>query len=234
MLLRTFRSEDDLAMARDGKLAAIDVMIDVTKNNIRPQQERLARLLADAANLERVGKPVAQHLSDGIAQAEREIRDAYATIVGREQQKDSIRIRAEQDLIRFRQLKDLPVFRVPILVGEVHPVLHNIVTCAGSEECDRLWEKAIAYTRRHATTAIQSGSAVLLITAPPVAEQDIGLILSRIDDKEGPGALLFLDLQCERSARGKELCQGQRAEGIVGGFRPAITGRDASDTPLQE
>ncbi|MGB5737569.1 MAG: DUF4124 domain-containing protein [Thiohalocapsa sp.] len=38
VLLRTFRNTDDMLMVRDGKLSAIDVMIQVTKGSLRRQQ----------------------------------------------------------------------------------------------------------------------------------------------------------------------------------------------------
>ena len=75
VLLRTFRSVDDLLMARDGKLAAIDVVIQVARGNIRRQQDWLRNLRADAANLERAGKPVPQHMTESIGKTERFIRD---------------------------------------------------------------------------------------------------------------------------------------------------------------
>jgi hypothetical protein len=226
VLLQTFRSEDDIEMAREGKLAAIDVMIDVTKNNIRRQQEWLAGLLTDAANLERTGKAVPQHLSDNISQTERSIRYAYSTIVDRENQKKSIRTSFDQDLLRFRQLKHLPASGSRIKARETRPILHNIVTCSGPEECADLWNKATAYIRRNATTPVQTRGENIFITAPPATEQDISLILTRIDEKDGVGASLFLDLQCERSLRGEKMCEGPQARGIIEGFRPALAGED--------
>jgi hypothetical protein len=228
VLLRTFRSEDDIKIARDEKLAAVDVMIKVTKNNVRRQQEWLSRLRSEAADLERAGKPVPQRLSNNIARAERTIGAAYSNILDREAQKDSIRTRFGQDLVRFRQLKDLPKKETPVKAQDPRPILHNIVTCEGPEECSRLWEKSTNYVRLHANTAVQASGDNILITAPPTDEQDISLVLSRIDDKEGPGASLFLDLQCERSLRGEKRCESQQAQEIVRGFRAAIMGEDGA------
>ena len=226
VLLRTFRSEDDVKMARDGKLAAIDVVINVTKNKARRQQEWLAGLRSEAGDLERTGKPVPRHLSDNIDQTERAIRDAYAIILDREAQKNSIRSSFEQHLIRFRQLKNLPETDASELAQDPRPILHNIVTCAVPEECSRLWEKSTDYVREHASTSVQDSGENIFITAPPASEHDISLILSRINDKEGPGASLFLDLQCHRSVRGQQKCQGQQAQDIIQGFRSAIMGED--------
>lgn len=226
VLLRTFRSEDDIKMALDGKLASIDVMINVTKSNLRRQQEWLAGLRAEAGNLERTGKPVPKRISDGIAQTEKAIKEAYSTIVDRERQKDSIRTKFDQDLVRFRHLKDLPASDSPIPAEDARPMLHNIVTCSSREECDYLWTKATAYVRENATTPLQTSGENIFITAPPAAEKDVSLILSRLNDQNGLGASLFLDVQCKRSLRGEELCESELAQHIMDGFRPAITGEN--------
>jgi hypothetical protein len=102
------------------------------------------------------------------------------------------------------------------------------VTCSGPEECADLWNKATAYIRRNATTPVQTRGETIFITAPPATEQDISLILTRIDEKESVGASLFLDLQCQRSLRGEKMCEGPRAQGIIEGFRAAIVGEDAA------
>jgi hypothetical protein len=231
MLLRTFRSEDDILMARDGKITAIDVMIGITKNTILRRQERLVKLLAQAADLERVGKPVPPQHRDSIAHLEHAIRDSYVTILEREKQKSTIRTESERDLARFRQLKNLPQSEFPTQPRGKRSTLHNLVACPDPAECDRLWAKATDYVRRHATTAVQASSSVVFITAPPGDEQDISLILSRIQDKKGPGASLFLDLQCKRTANGRDFCQGQEAQAVIQGFRAVLGGADQPLTP---
>jgi hypothetical protein len=227
MLLQTFRSEDDLLMARDGKIEAIDVMIEVTKNNVRRQREWLSGLRVQAANLERAGKPVPKRLDDGIANIEAAIRDAYATIVERESQKQQIDQRFASDLERFRQLKNLSAGGQRRSRQDARPLLHNIVTCADAAECDRLWERAETYVRDHATTKVQAGSDNLLITMPPKREDDISLILSRIDEPDSTGSSLFLDLQCQDSAGGEQTCRGPEAASIIRGFRAALTREEA-------
>ena len=110
ILLKTFRSVDDMVMARDGRLASIDVQERLTRSNIRRQKDALRALLAlgtDAANLERTGKPVPRSQGDSIGKAELAILDAYSEILDREQHKQEINASFAADLKRFRQLKGL-------------------------------------------------------------------------------------------------------------------------------
>ncbi len=222
VLLQSFRSEDDIIMARDGKIAAIDVMIEVTRSNVGRQQRALGRLRSEAADLERAGKPVPQRLSRGITDMERSIRDAYAGILDRQAQKESIYARSDKDQERFRQLKRLPTPQEGQAEKEARPVLDNIVLCSASSECDRLWDKAVAYVRANAATPVPPSSSTILITAPPAAAEQISMILSRINNKKDEGATLFLDLQCQHTVRGVRACKSEEAKKLIQGFRSAV------------
>jgi len=223
-LLRTFRSVDDLVMARDGKLAAIDVAIQVARGNIRRQQDWLRKLRTDAADLERAGKPLPQHHVEGLSKTERQIRESYATIVDREQQKEAVRQDFDRDLKRFRQLKDIPEDRPEVPRGSPQFALRNLVTCDTDAQCDHYWARAVAYVQAHATTAIQTSGANIVITAPPEKREDLSLTLSRIQEDDSSAASIFLDLQCKNQASGDSSCGDQRAAGVLNGFHEAVTG----------
>ena len=83
MLLRTFRNTDDMLMVRDGKLSAIDVMIQVTKGSLRRQQDWLAQLRGEAAELERAGEPLPDQLRGRIAATEHALNQTMAKILDR-------------------------------------------------------------------------------------------------------------------------------------------------------
>jgi len=225
VLLRTFRSADDMVMARDGKLASIDVMVQVTRSNIRRQQDWLRGLRADAANLERTGKAIPAHLSDSIGKTEKSIREAYSAIVDREQQKQEIHGSFASDLKRFRQLKDIPEAAEPEPEKATLSLLKNLVPCTSTEACDRLWVRATAYVRKHASTPVQASGPNILITAPPDQRDDVSLTLSRIQDKQGTGASLFLDAQCKPAANGDTTCTAPEARAILDGFHDAVLGQ---------
>jgi hypothetical protein len=227
-LLQRFRSEDDIVMARDGKIAAINVMIQVTRNNVGRQQRALAKLRSTAANLERAGKPIPPQLTQDIANIEQSVRNAYAGILDRQTQEKAVYDTFDKDLKRFRELKRLPVPPKGKDEKAARPPLDNIVLCSTSSECDRLWKKAVAYVRKNAATPVPASNSTILVTAPPAAAEQISMILSRIQDKKDDGATLFLDLQCQQSIRGQQACSSNAAKQLIKGFRPAVTGQDGT------
>lgn len=222
VLLSSFRSVDDLIMARDGKLASVDVVIGVARGNIRREQERLAQLRSEAADLERAGKPIPSHLEEGMAKSERAIRDAYSTIVERERQKEEIRVEFERDHKRFRQLKEIPDDRAQVPEDPSRPALSNLVGCAGKEQCARLWARAVAYVREHATTPVQTAGPNILITAAPKTSEDLSLALSLIPDPGEKSASLFLDMQCKSTGSADLDCRDERVLRVLDGFRQAV------------
>jgi hypothetical protein len=167
VLLRTFRSLDDMIMVRDGKISAIDVMIQVTKSNIQRQRDWLLQLRAEAADLERAGEPVTDQLKERIATTERALKQALATILEREQQKQEIRDNFARDLKRFRQLKEIP--DEPSQVEQVtQPTeLANLINCKDERECARVWAEALDYVELHATVPVETAGADVLMTKAP-------------------------------------------------------------------
>jgi hypothetical protein len=225
VLLSSFRSVDDLVMARDGKLAAVDVFIGVARSNIRREQERLAQLRSEAADLERSGEPIPPHLEEGMAKSERAIREAYSSIVERERQKESIRAEFERDHKRFLQLKAIPEDSAKVPADQSRPALGNLVTCTGQAQCGRLWEQAARYVREHATTPVQLLGRNILITASPKTSEDLSLALSLIQDEGEETASLFLDMQCKNPGSTDLDCKDERVQRILDGFRDAVVGQ---------
>ena len=224
VLLRTFRSEDDIVMARDGKVASIDTQIDVTRGTIAKQQDRLTEMQRHAADLERQGKPLAQKQVDEMAGLRSHIEENYAAIVRNEQARQTIIEKHDRDLRRFRQL------RTPEKAEQAAPLaksraalLDTVVTCTDAAQCERFWEKAEAYVRANAATLVRMTGKSILATAPPQDDAEFSLTLSRLPDKDGSGVRLFLDLQCRETTQGREFCAGPRVTKVREGFRAAIT-----------
>lgn len=227
VLLLTFRSEDDIIMAQDGKLTAIDVMIQIATSNIKQSKEQLVNMQNRAANYERKGeKPPAKLLED-IASTRQNLKDSYAAIIAKEKDKDKIRKKAQEDLKRFRALKKLQSSIAPVKSQKsVVSQLDYVVTCPETKICDTYWEKAKNYTLKHATTKIEIMGDSVILTAPPNQDDDISITLSRLTNRYGPGENLFFDLQCKSSTLGEKFCLGPKVQSIRSGFRKLLLGKN--------
>jgi len=225
VLLRTFRSGDDIIMAQDGKIVALDVMIDIAKSNIKQSKTQLVNMQNSAAGMERRGqKPSAKLLKD-IASTRQQLKDSYATIINREKDKESIRKKTQADLKRFRELKKLQLAHTPEEKKKIKASqLDYVVHCPDKNSCDAYWKKAKDYTLKNATTKLKIMSDTVILTATPAEDNDISITLSRIIRKGKPGEHLFFDLQCRPSKVGNKLCKSRKILSIRRGFRKLLLG----------
>jgi hypothetical protein len=229
MLLETFRSIDDMIMVRDGKIASIDVAIQVIRRNIRSQQDQVRLLRGDAADLERSGKPVSEQLDIDIAATEQSIHVALAEIARREQEKQALMDSFDEHIERFQTLKNSPRPAVDDRKLTQVQARDFLLGCRDRAECDLYWERAKRYLRQHATLPVEISTPNLEMTRAPESREDISLTLSRLDNETGGGGIIFLDLQCRRYSGDPALCRTDSRSGVLNRFRGAI----ASPTTAQ-
>jgi hypothetical protein len=221
VLLQTYRTVDDVIMVRDGKLSSVDVGIQVIKRNIRRLQDRWTELQGEAGKQERAGLPVGDHIIQRIDDTERAIQNALGDVAAREQQKQAIEQSFAKDLSRFRKLNDI---KEPVptaeeaLAGKERPYL---IVCKHRAECDRLWERAVAYLHKHATMPIAISGNDIEMTKPPTSNAELGLALSRIETGDNE-TLIFLDLQCPSYSGDPQKCRTERGDAVLNGFRAAL------------
>jgi len=107
VLLDTFTTEDDLLLARDGKLAAIDTRILHTQQIAAGLEEKLGSLEEEAANQERAGGTLDEELLGDIAALQSQIEQNSMFIVERQNEKESLSLQFVEDLARYRELKGI-------------------------------------------------------------------------------------------------------------------------------
>jgi hypothetical protein len=105
ILLDTYTNEEQMVMARRGKLEAIEANIRVTKDRIEKLKQRLANLNQRAANMERSGRPVPQSLSGEINESRIQIQNNLDYIETRKIEQQAIREQFEADIARYRELQ---------------------------------------------------------------------------------------------------------------------------------
>lgn len=109
MLLATFTTEDDMVMTRDGKIAAIDGVLRVTRDRIEKLETGLSQLTREAADLERAGKPIPESLTNEILGSRGQIQRYMDYIAAKRREQEEIRAQFEADIRRFRELKSAQV-----------------------------------------------------------------------------------------------------------------------------
>jgi hypothetical protein len=224
ILLNMFRSEDDLIMMRDGKIAQVDAQIALKKRQIENLKLNLANWQEAAAARERRGQKLSQSQQENLDTTQRQIESAYATIMQKEETKQRIANTYNRDLARFRQLKahhaDTPV--KPAEKDTFTPDVEGVFLCRDAAHCASLWPRAMRYAKEYATTPVQVKGERILATDPPRNVEDISMTVSHISI-EG-AEKLFLDVQCQDSVRGRDFCDSAAVRSIVSGFRPYLQG----------
>jgi len=107
-LLTIFSSAADAERARDRKVEAIDVYINVTKGNIVKLQGDFNDNQAQAALKERAGEKVPDFMVKSMESLRRQIEQAEASIAEKEQEKEVIREEYAKDIKRLHFLLDQP------------------------------------------------------------------------------------------------------------------------------
>lgn len=105
VLLSTFITEKELAVAHEGQVAAIDIRIGHTERILLQLERSLKQLRSQAAKLERSGKSITPAIRDKIAKLGQQQRDRNTFIESRRLQKAELDAQFSEDLDRYRLLK---------------------------------------------------------------------------------------------------------------------------------
>jgi hypothetical protein len=224
-LLDLYPTIEDLVRKRESTVAEMDVHIDIAGEQVRLQQLRLARLQARAAQAERTGEKPPPPLLDEMDATARSISDLESIVEHKQAEKTDKLAELDGQLKRYRQLRPqgaaaaeadsagAPDADTPILTA---------VHCATEAECGRLWEKAMEYARRNATTPVDLTADRILATAAPRGVGDIAITVTRQADREGSGERIFMDLQCADLPEARMFCVGPVVVAIRRQFREAL------------
>jgi len=106
VLLATYSSEDDMLKTRDGKLSAVEGLIQLTQRRIISMNIRIKQLTEDAADYERGGRPVPDVLTRQIENIRTQTTENQSFILIKQQEQDEINAQFEKDITRFREPQD--------------------------------------------------------------------------------------------------------------------------------
>jgi hypothetical protein len=227
VLINTFRSEDDIVLARDGKLATYDAQIEITYTNIDRLKRRLINQQARAAEWERQGRKANKKLSTGIENTLQDIQSNYASILRRETAKNATARKYNTDLVRFRELMHLKDVSLSEIEADTpkssrFTLVETAQSCDSDSQCNEYWIRAVKYGKDHSSTLVQVNSENIFMTATPDAKEELGVTVSRIRVNKDSPEVIFMDIQCSHTIGGEDFCKTRKVNEIRNGFRSAL------------
>jgi DNA repair exonuclease SbcCD ATPase subunit len=103
-LLATYTSEQDMLLARDGRVASIEALLQLTNSRIESMKQRLHSLTEEAASYERSGKPLPHTVETQINNLRSQITRNEGFIQEKEQELEEIGNQFADDISRFIEL----------------------------------------------------------------------------------------------------------------------------------
>jgi hypothetical protein len=104
-LLSTYSSEEDMLQARDGKMASVETLIQLTNSRLESMQKRLNELTNDAAEFERSGKKLPEGLVNQMKNIKEQIQHNEDYLKTKQVEKKEIANKFDEDIKRYRELK---------------------------------------------------------------------------------------------------------------------------------
>lgn len=105
MLLQTYTSAEEMELARDGRLAALEAQVKVVSGTISSLDAQLADLEGQAKGFSENGKPVPQPIQNRIKKTRAELLQNQKFLLAREAEQEEIRQKFGADIERFKELK---------------------------------------------------------------------------------------------------------------------------------
>jgi len=107
MLLQTYSTAEEMEMARDGRLAALDAQVKVVSGTISSLETQLAGLEQQAGRIRDAGNPVPAHVQTNLDKTRDELLRNQKFLLAREEEQQKIREKFDADITRFRELKGI-------------------------------------------------------------------------------------------------------------------------------
>ncbi len=107
VLARRYSSVEEIYAARDRRLAHLDASIAILRSNIGNINGQIESLMKKAAEAERAGRDVPQHILQSLANARTELRTTEEMLQARLDEHDAIHDEYEQQVELFKRGKTL-------------------------------------------------------------------------------------------------------------------------------
>jgi len=223
ILINSYTDISDIERARDNQIVARDRDIMLLKQNIR----RLTRLLEDtqtrAARDERLGREISKAILDEVVRFKKRIASEGEEVIKIEENKENIIERYGSSIIRFSELmaaEQLRRHRPGELATEDSKAV--IYQCIGVKRCDRAWQAALLYASENSTTELAWANEITIMMRKPRRNDDVSIILTRVESRNAKNSSIVLEIRCNKSQEGEDLCKSETVRSIEKGYIPYL------------
>jgi len=217
-LLASFQVVEDVLLARDGRIAAVEARVQILRDQIRLDQDALreahAQPPAEANDAEATRAQLTR-----LIEIERRILTRYADMIKLESEKDAVFAEFSEIVARFRAIKGLPPDPNATLQRPAPP---NLAHCPDSRTCLDWWERARAHVRQGFGEPDPISSIDLIISTRTNPRERLVLTLARLPDPREEGIALYLDLYCKSRLTTDTTCRNPEAIAVRDGLREAL------------
>ncbi len=104
-LMRTYSGQDDILRSRDQKLAALEITLSITQDNLSMVTKQLDEINKRAEGLQGANKPLPEKLQKDIGALQIQQQQYQDFIKAKQAEQSRIKEKAEADLNRYREIK---------------------------------------------------------------------------------------------------------------------------------
>jgi len=221
ILLNSYTDITDIERARDRELVSKDRDIMLLKQNIR----RLTRMLEDtqkrAARDERLGREISTSILKDVETFKRRISSEDKEVDRVTENKARIEQRYNSSIIRFNELKAAEQLRrhrpEELTNDKIKTVIYK---CLSKSMCDDAWQASLRYASEHSTTELAWANESTIMMRKPRTDKDVSIMISKID--MGNNTNLVMELRCNKTQAGEDLCNASETKTIYDGYIPFI------------
>lgn len=222
-LLNTFHSKEELYTALKLKMQVFDNQRKVLEGNLKNATKQLQEQQKQAASFERNGDTVPKRLLDDINATQQQIQRINVALTANADKQMLVRNEYNADIERYLFLtqsvkKSAPQTKIPS-IKQANAL--GLFYCENDHQCNKAWEIARTFVNLHSTTKPDVYNDKLIMNRPPANDTDISLSLSRIAITDNDYQL-FLDIHCQDSSIGEELCSSQKVKDLRFSFRAFV------------
>ena len=105
VLLDTFTTENDLVIARDARLDALDSQINLTETLIKNDEQKLKDVKQRIADIEKSGREAPENLHKEVTAVSRQLENHYHYVETKAEEREQILKSFEEDRKRFLELQ---------------------------------------------------------------------------------------------------------------------------------